>query len=97
MDFSGVFAALTTPFAADDAVAIADLKQNIQRYNATGLAGYTVQGGPPTVMYQGGAPTAPGTAPVRYGRVVGGRCTCPGCPGAAAAAQYCRCCGQVLR
>ena len=40
MDFSGVFAALTTPFAADDSVAIADLKQNIQRYNATGLAGY---------------------------------------------------------
>jgi 4-hydroxy-2-oxoglutarate aldolase len=44
MDFSGVFAALTTPFAADDSVAIADLKQNIQRYNATDLAGYAVQG-----------------------------------------------------
>jgi 4-hydroxy-2-oxoglutarate aldolase len=44
MDFSGVFAALTTPFAADDSVAIADLKQNIQRYNATALAGYAVQG-----------------------------------------------------
>jgi 4-hydroxy-2-oxoglutarate aldolase len=44
MDFSGVFAALTTPFAADDSVAIADLKQNIQRYNATSLAGYAVQG-----------------------------------------------------
>jgi 4-hydroxy-2-oxoglutarate aldolase len=44
MDFSGVFAALTTPFAADDSVAIAHLKQNIQRYNATGLAGYAVQG-----------------------------------------------------
>src|ERR1700674_1257666 len=44
MEFSGVFAALTTPFAADDSVAIADLKQNIQRYNATGLAGYAVQG-----------------------------------------------------
>ncbi len=44
MDFSGVFAALTTPFAADDSVAIADLKQNIKRYNATGLAGYAVQG-----------------------------------------------------
>jgi 4-hydroxy-2-oxoglutarate aldolase len=44
MDFSGVFAALTTPFAADDSVAISDLKQNIQRYNATGLAGYAVQG-----------------------------------------------------
>ena len=44
MDFSGVYAALTTPFAADDSVAIAHLKQNIQRYNATGLAGYAVQG-----------------------------------------------------
>src|SRR6266853_166395 len=44
MDFSGVFAALTTPFAADDSVAIADLKKNIQLYNATGLAGYAVQG-----------------------------------------------------
>jgi len=44
MDFSGVFAALTTPFAADDSVAISHLKQNIQRYNATGLAGYAVQG-----------------------------------------------------
>src|SRR5712672_2053613 len=44
MDFSGVFAALTTPFAADDSVSIADLKKNIQLYNATGLAGYAVQG-----------------------------------------------------
>jgi 4-hydroxy-2-oxoglutarate aldolase len=44
MDFSGVFAALTTPFAPDDSVAIADLKKNIQRYNATALAGYAVQG-----------------------------------------------------
>jgi 4-hydroxy-2-oxoglutarate aldolase len=44
MDFSGVFAALTTPFAADDSVAIAELKKNIQRYNSTGLAGYAVQG-----------------------------------------------------
>src|ERR1700686_2174521 len=44
MDFSGVFAALTTPFAADDSVAIAHLKQKIQRYNATGLAGSAVLG-----------------------------------------------------
>src|SRR5579863_5940761 len=44
MNFSGVFAALTTPFAADDSVAIADLKRNIQLYNATALAGYAVQG-----------------------------------------------------
>src|SRR5215475_9552116 len=44
MEFSGVFAALTTPFAADDSVAIAQLKENIKRYNATALAGYAVQG-----------------------------------------------------
>ncbi len=44
MDLSGVYAALTTPFAADGSVAIADLKRNIQRYDATGLAGYAVQG-----------------------------------------------------
>jgi 4-hydroxy-2-oxoglutarate aldolase len=44
MDLSGVFAALTTPLAADGSVALAGLKQNIQRYDATGLAGYAVQG-----------------------------------------------------
>jgi 4-hydroxy-2-oxoglutarate aldolase len=44
MDLSGVFAALTTPFAADDSVAIAQLNENIHRYNATALAGYAVQG-----------------------------------------------------
>src|SRR4030088_2265338 len=44
MGFSGGFAALTTPFAADDSVAIAGLEKNIQLYNATGLAGYAVQG-----------------------------------------------------
>jgi hypothetical protein len=46
-----------------------------------------------------------GTTPgVRPGTVVAGQCTCPACstatpstPGAAAAPQYCRCCGQVLR
>lgn len=44
MDLSGVYAALTTPFAADGSVAIADLKENIRRYDSTGLAGYAVQG-----------------------------------------------------
>src|ERR1700719_4348708 len=44
MDFSGVYAALTTPFAADGSVALPELKQNIQRYDATGLAGDAVQG-----------------------------------------------------
>jgi 4-hydroxy-2-oxoglutarate aldolase len=44
MDLSGVFPALTTPFASDSTVSLADLKQNIQQYNRTGLAGYVVIG-----------------------------------------------------
>ena len=44
MDISGIFPALTTPFAPDGSVSIADLKHNIERYNRTGLAGYAVMG-----------------------------------------------------
>ncbi|GAC1662736.1 MAG: dihydrodipicolinate synthase family protein [Candidatus Acidiferrum sp.] len=44
MDVSGIFAALTTPFAPDGSVSCADLTHNIERYNATGLAGYVVMG-----------------------------------------------------
>ena len=44
MDLSGVFPALTTPFAADGSVSIADLKHNIQMYNRIGLTGYVVMG-----------------------------------------------------
>lgn len=44
MDLSGVYPALTTPFAADGSVSLGDLKYNIERYNATGLAGYVVLG-----------------------------------------------------
>jgi len=44
MDFSGIFPALTTPFADDGSVSLADLKHNIQRYNATDLAGFVVNG-----------------------------------------------------
>jgi len=44
MDVSGVFAALTTPFAQDGSVSLADLKHNIHRYNGTGLAGYVAIG-----------------------------------------------------
>lgn len=44
MDFSGVYPALTTPFAPDGSVSVDALKHNIERYNATGLAGYTVIG-----------------------------------------------------
>jgi 4-hydroxy-2-oxoglutarate aldolase len=44
MDLSGIFPALTTPFAPDGSVSLADLKHNIHRYNGTGLAGYVVAG-----------------------------------------------------
>ncbi len=44
MNFSGVFAALTTPFAHDGPVSLADLKHNVQRYNQTDLAGYVALG-----------------------------------------------------
>ena len=44
MDLSGVYPALTTPYAADGSVSLSDLKYNIERYNSTGLAGYVVLG-----------------------------------------------------
>jgi len=44
MDLSGVYPALTTPFAADGSLALADLKHNLHRYNGTDLAGYVVLG-----------------------------------------------------
>lgn len=44
MDFSGVFPALTTPFAENGSVSLADLRHNIHRYNSTDLAGYVVLG-----------------------------------------------------
>ena len=44
MDLSGVFPALTTPFAADGSVSLVDLKHNLHRYNGTDLAGYVVLG-----------------------------------------------------
>jgi 4-hydroxy-2-oxoglutarate aldolase len=44
MDLSGIFPALTTPYAGDGTVALGDLKHNLQRYNETGLAGYVVLG-----------------------------------------------------
>jgi 4-hydroxy-2-oxoglutarate aldolase len=44
MDFSGLFPALTTPFAADGSVSLSDLKHNIQLYNRTDLAGYVALG-----------------------------------------------------
>src|SRR6516225_9808046 len=44
MDLSGIFPALTTPFATDGSVSLADLKHNMQQYNRTELAGYVVIG-----------------------------------------------------
>ena len=44
MKFHGIFPALTTPFEADGWVSLGGLKENIRRYNKTGLAGYVVLG-----------------------------------------------------
>ncbi len=44
MNVSGVFAALTTPYADDGSVSLGDLKHNVQRYNRTDLAGYVALG-----------------------------------------------------
>ena len=44
MIFSGVFAALTTPYAHDGTVSLPDLKHNVHRYNQTDLAGYVALG-----------------------------------------------------
>jgi len=44
VNFSGVFTALTTPFALDGSVSVPDLKHNVQRYNQTDLAGYVALG-----------------------------------------------------
>lgn len=44
MEFTGIFPALTTPFAEDDSVSLAALRHNIHLYNSTDLAGYVVLG-----------------------------------------------------
>ena len=44
MDFSGIFAPLTTPFGGDGGVALGDLKHNAGVYNKTALSGYVVLG-----------------------------------------------------
>jgi 4-hydroxy-2-oxoglutarate aldolase len=44
MNFSGVYPALITPFAADGSVSIGGLKHNITRYNTTGLTGFVAMG-----------------------------------------------------
>jgi 4-hydroxy-2-oxoglutarate aldolase len=40
----GIFAPLTTPFEADGSVSLSHLRDNIKRYNQTGLAGYAING-----------------------------------------------------
>jgi 4-hydroxy-2-oxoglutarate aldolase len=44
MDLRGIFPPLTTPFNADGSIAPARLRENIARYNKTGLAGYVLNG-----------------------------------------------------
>jgi len=41
--FQGIFAALTTPFEGND-ISLGRLKENIEKYNRTGLAGYIILG-----------------------------------------------------
>lgn len=44
MKLHGIFAPLTTPYAGDGSVSLAHLRNNIARYNKTGLAGYAMNG-----------------------------------------------------
>jgi 4-hydroxy-2-oxoglutarate aldolase len=44
MEIRGIFPALVTPFASDESVSLSALRENIGRYNQTGLAGYVVLG-----------------------------------------------------
>jgi len=44
VEIAGIFPALTTPYHQDGSVAVDHFKQNLARYNKTGLAGYVVLG-----------------------------------------------------
>ncbi|MGC1935446.1 MAG: dihydrodipicolinate synthase family protein, partial [Candidatus Acidiferrales bacterium] len=44
MELHGIFPPLTTPFAQDGEIDLARLKENVKRYNQTGLAGYVTNG-----------------------------------------------------
>ena len=44
MEIKGIFPALVTPFASDESLSLSAVKENIRRYNQTGLAGYVVLG-----------------------------------------------------
>lgn len=44
MNLGGIFAPLTTPFEANGSLALTRLRENVARYNQTGLAGYVSNG-----------------------------------------------------
>jgi 4-hydroxy-2-oxoglutarate aldolase len=44
MEIRGIFPALVTPFASGESVFLSAVKENIRRYNQTGVAGYVVIG-----------------------------------------------------
>ncbi len=44
MNLHGIFAPLTTPFEANGSLALTRLRENVARYNQTGLAGYVSNG-----------------------------------------------------
>jgi 4-hydroxy-2-oxoglutarate aldolase len=48
--FEGVFAALTTPFSGEE-ISVEKFRENITRYNGTGLAGYVVLGSTGEAVY----------------------------------------------
>jgi 4-hydroxy-2-oxoglutarate aldolase len=44
MKLEGIFLPLTTPFHADESLALDELRANVRRYNTTGVAGYVATG-----------------------------------------------------
>jgi 4-hydroxy-2-oxoglutarate aldolase len=44
MVINGIFPALVTPFDSNEALSLSGIKENIRRYNLTGVAGYVVLG-----------------------------------------------------
>lgn len=44
MNLEGIFPPVTTPFNSDESLALGRLRENIARYNRTGIAGYVVTG-----------------------------------------------------
>jgi dihydrodipicolinate synthase/N-acetylneuraminate lyase len=44
MNLQGIFPAVTTPFGPDGGVSFSRLRQNIERYNQTRVAGYVLSG-----------------------------------------------------